>query len=613
MPASAKQRPITQEDIARAQLFLEYKYNPIKWMEECAYLPTPGGDQLVKLYEPQKRVIESFYRDHHLVLLKSRQTGFSTLSQLIVAHTTTFYDNAVCGIVSRDGSEASDFNRKVIDILDKQPKWLQKGFHFKNAQSFKMKNGSQLWASAISPANPGSVFRGKSISLLIIDEAAHIRYIDEAWTAMAPTLSKAQLAAEKNGMPFGTIILSTPNRTEGIGKWFFDMWKNSTMNPDGVWKPHKIYWREIPEFVNNPTWYQKQCEILGNNKNKIAQELELKFVPIEGLFPEDIYEKLQEIKSKPLQIIKVSESSFLNKYKEISPERYHLIGVDTASEFGEDYSAIQVVDYITMEQVMEFHGKLKVSEFVKTLKFVAQLFPKHLLIIENNSYGNQVCEELHNDENNSHLYNIYGTWKAQPVPNPNISRSYSKHRSSRPKRRIFQLGLTTTAKTRPLIFDALYTLICENPYIVKSEKLALELLSLVHKSNRIEADTGSNDDLAMAFAFCCYARLYLKESVQNRIQLDDMDNYNNSYGMTEGNINVPYQQQQQRRHWMFGFNSVNDAPLADDKYNKLKDIFGINIPTMTDGIGYVQKTNTLLDKYDDSLIDLFEKSKFMNG
>lgn len=497
-------RKISSIDLERASKFIAYKNDITLWASEQVRIPLAGDDRLVDLYDPQKRVLNSFLKDHYLVLLKSRQTGFSTLCQIIVAFMATFYQNIVMGILSRDGSEASDFNRKVCDILTKQDKWLQPSFNnaqggFINAQSFKTTKGNQLWSSAISPSNPGSVFRGKAITLLIVDEAAHAKYIDEAWTGIGPALSKAQRDAKIKKIPYGTIILSSPNRTQGIGKWYFERWSQATSNPDGLWKPHKIHWKEIPMFKDDPTWYPEQCEVLENNPRKIAQELNLQFVPASGMFSEKVYNELQHLKSEIIEKTRINSESWMWRFAPIDRRKYYIIGVDTASEFGTDWSTIQVLEYEEMDQIIEYRGKTSVKEFASILKRIVGLVPHNFIVIENNSYGMAVCEELYMD--NYQHYNVYGTWRNKP------------HMAGAPKtkEKIFQPGLNTNVKTRPLIMDALYKYVDENTSMIKSERLALELISLIDKGNKVEADLGANDDLALAYAFCCYARHYLKE------------------------------------------------------------------------------------------------------
>lgn len=486
---------LNKETLKYAEKFIAYKSNIVKFAEECIMVPTPGGDELIKLYEPQKKVLRSFLDDHHLILLKSRQTGFSTMSQIISVFISVFFENCVMGIISRDGAESSDFVRKTQNMIDKLPKWIRPEYKHKSVRSSIFSNGCELHASSVSPHNPGAVFRGKSIVLLIVDEAAHISHLSECWTSVAPALSKAQDAAKKKDIPFGTIILSTPNRTEGRGKFFYQAWCKSK-EEDSLFKGHKIYWKEIPEFVNDPDWYKKQCDILHNDGRKIAQELELKFVGSENtLFPEDVQEQLQSVSFSLAETIPLGKNLRIYKYKEIDKNIFYLIGVDTASEAGgTDFSTIEVFEYESMDQVLEFKGKLAVKKFAEYVKLVAKMCPHNVVIVENNSYGNQVVEELIYDE--EYDYNVFATPK-------------------KGKDHEFTYGLSTNSHTRPLITDALFHYVCDRPSMVKSERLALELLGLTDKVRRIEADTGGNDDLALALGFICYVRHYCTDLLGN--------------------------------------------------------------------------------------------------
>jgi len=493
---------INPETLEMAKKWVAYKNDIVLFTEECIMLPLPGGDTLCKLYEPQKKVLRSFLEDHFLCLLKSRQTGFSTLSQIIAVYISTFHENSIMGVLSRDSAESSDFCRKTEDLIDKLPVWLRPEYKSKSVQSYILSNGCALFSSAISPANPSAVFRGKSIVVLFCDESSHCLHLDKAWVAIAPALSKAQKVAKDRGIPFGTVVLSTPNRTQGVGKFFYQMWSQA-QNEDNIFKPWRIHWTEIPDFVEDPNWYKQQCDLLGNDERKIAQELELKFVGSENtLFPEKTQLKLSEANnSNILQHIPVGNRHQLRLYKMLNKETFYIIGVDTASEAGgHDYSAIEVFEYVTMEQVLEFKGKLAVKRFAEIVKLVAKLCTHNILVVENNSYGNQVIEELVYD--NEYKFNLFGEVRGKNNPT-------------------FIPGLATTMKTRPLIVDALYHYVTENPEMVKSERLALELLGLTDKVKRVEADIGSNDDLALALGFICYARHYATDLIGSTETADD--------------------------------------------------------------------------------------------
>ena len=70
-------------------------------------------------------------------------------------------------------------------------------------------------------------------------------------------------------------------------------------------------------------------------------------------------------------------------------------------------------------------------------------------------------------------------------------------------------GISTNAKTRPLMIDALYSYMTQFPESVKSQRLALELTGLVSKSSgKVEADSGCHDDIALSAAVCMYVRKY---------------------------------------------------------------------------------------------------------
>jgi hypothetical protein len=69
-------------------------------------------------------------------------------------------------------------------------------------------------------------------------------------------------------------------------------------------------------------------------------------------------------------------------------------------------------------------------------------------------------------------------------------------------------GLSNNSKTRPLMIDALYSYVVQYPNMIKSKRLAMELIGLIDKNGRIEADSGCHDDLALTLAFCMHVRKY---------------------------------------------------------------------------------------------------------
>jgi len=482
-------------------------------------IEVPGRDVNLVPYQKQVELVNLVEEKHYVLVLKSRQIGISTIIQAYSAWLTVFYDNAVIGIISKDGKEATDFARAIRGMVEKLPEWMKppkgplgRGFAKRTEQSFILTNGSKVFASPVNPNAPDKTLRGKAITFLVIDEAAFVHHIDTAWTSMVPALSTNQMQAKKAKVPYGTVVLSTPNKTNGIGEWYFKRYMKA-VSRDDIFEPFVIHWKMIPELADDPDWYKMQCELFDNDQRKIAQELELKFLPTEGSFfePETV-EAVQNACMEPIETVKLFNGE-LWRFANPVPNRYYIMGVDTAPEHGEDKSAVTVWDYETLEQVAEYQGKCKVLDYVKVIKVLAAQYPG-MIVVESNSYGNQVVEQLNNSEFSFMIY-----------------------KEKRGKQTVLP-GLSTNSKTRPLMIDALYSYITQYPECVKSERLALELTGLVTKTNgRVEADTGCHDDLALSTSVVFYVRKYDPPML---IDTQEFTTFSNEMAsVIAGNTNVP--------------------------------------------------------------------------
>lgn len=484
------------------------------------YLELTGGDELFCPYKKQNELIDLIEIEHNVIVLKSRQIGISTTIQAYSAYLLNFFPNTNIGIISKDGKESTDFARSIRGMIEKLPGWMRpkkgkmgEGFEKKAEQSFILSNGSKLHTATVNPQAPNKTLRGKAITFLIIDEAAFINKLDAAFESLVSAMATARKQAIKVGAKYGSVILSTPNKTTGPGAWFFSKYTRA-MAGEGSFKPFIIHWRDIPELANDSQWYKSQCEMFDGDQRKIEQELELKFLPGSGsFFDEQTCLKIQEGCIDPIEILKIFEGEIW-KFQNPIPGKHYIIGVDTAPEFGEDKSAITIWDYETLDQVWEYQTKTKVLDFVKVVKYCATQYPG-TIVIENNSYGNQVSEELSNSELVGMVY------KEKRGENKWVP------------------GLSNNSKTRPLMIDALYTYINQFPNMVKSKRLALELVGLIDKKGRVEADSGCHDDLALTLSFCMYCRKYdpplfldIDKNAQNAFM--DILNMNDNIGGTGG-------------------------------------------------------------------------------
>jgi len=490
--------------MTKQQQVLEYmrcKGDPIYFITHYVYIELPGGDLLFNLYGKQREYIKTILEFNHVICLKSRQTGVSTTTQAYCAWLLLFHDNVNIGVISKDGREASRFATIVKGMVDKVPDWMKPpkgaagpGFKVANVQQFVLTNGSSMRSAVVDPKAPNKSLRGSPIGLLILDECAHIGRLQAAWESLVPTLATAQKHARSQGIPYGTILISTPNKACGDGLFFYNRYMESTSYefckkedmPEGTFKNFTVYWRDIPELADDPHWFEQQKVLFSGDEKRIAQELELQFVPTEGTFFDTKTCSIIQKNTKdivPEHVYKLFNGECWEFAKPIL-NRHYIIGVDVASEYGNDKSTITIWDYVTLDQVWEYQGKLPVTDFCKVVEYACATYPG-TVVPEANSMGNQVAEYI---DRTPYSVMLYKYWRSEN----NVIR-----------------GISTDIKTRPLMMNALYSYVSQYPQMIKSKRLALELIGLTMKnSGKVEADEGGFDDLAMSLAFCCYVRMH---------------------------------------------------------------------------------------------------------
>ena len=101
-----------------------------------------------------------------------------------------------------------------------------------NRTAFELNNGSQIKAGTTS----GDAGRSEALSLLVIDEAAHVDGLEDLWTGLYPTLSTGGRC----------IALSTPN---GVGNWFHKTYVDAESEND--FHPINLPWDVHPDRTKN--------------------------------------------------------------------------------------------------------------------------------------------------------------------------------------------------------------------------------------------------------------------------------------------------------------------------------------------------------------------------
>lgn len=483
--------------------------SPEYYLLNYGYVKTPkSGYVKFRLFDFQNECLVIFRHNRFVIILKSRQTGLSTIAAGYAAWLISFFKAKEVAIVADKRKNAQGFMRKVKTILNKSPGWLIPEITLDNIGSVELANGSRIEAHSTTSDSA----RSESLSLLIIDEAAAIESgkVEDLWAASYPTLSLGGSA----------IVISTPR---GIGNWYHKQW-SSAVDGDSDFVPKTVHWTKHPIYSENTTWVCQNeecghiqdngdidgsipCEVCFtnylkptspwyetqkkqlNSDNKVAQEYDMDFLGSGDGFISDRY--LKELSKNCKQPISVSGiKDLIWTWKEPQPGRKYLISADVARGDGGDFSTFHVIDIDNKEQVEEFRGKIPSDKFAQMLIEEGYKYNEAMLAVEANSIGYHTCLKIEESEYPNIFYSSRGTEGNKKVDT-------TKHDGMVP-------GFQTTKNSRQLIFSQLEEDIRNGNFIVHSSRLISELRTVIWRNGRPEAMSGYNDDLTIAAAIALY-------------------------------------------------------------------------------------------------------------
>jgi len=458
----------------------EYKKcaaDPVHFMRKYCIIQHPTkGKMYFNLYPFQEDTLHDLRDNRYNIILKSRQLGISTLTAGYALWAMLFKNDYNVLVIATTQDVAKNLVTKVRVMHDNLPAWLKGKSIEDNKLSLRFKNGSQI--KAVSSA--GTSGRSEALSLLVIDEAAFIKGIDEIWTSAQQTLATGG----------GAIILSTPN---GTGNLFHKIWVDAEAG--GQFNPIKLHWTVHPD--RDETWREEQTRLLGDKE--AAQECDCDFISsghtvVDGpviQWYEQTYVK------DPIEKRGFDSNYWIWDYPDYT--KSYVVVADVARGDGADYSAFHVLEIETMTQVAEYRGKIGTTEYGNMLVSVATDYNNALLVIENANIGWAVIQ-IAIDRNYENLYYSYRQ-DAYVDEDVHLSKGYDlKSKSDKVP------GFSTTSKTRPLMISKLETYFREKGPIVKSRRLTDELYVFIWNGSRAEAQRGYNDDLVMSFAIALWVR-----------------------------------------------------------------------------------------------------------
>ena len=471
---------ITQKKSLKEIIAEEYKkcaVDPIHFMKKYCMIQHPVRGKIpFQLYPFQEKTLTQFNGNRFNVVLKSRQTGISTLCAGFSLWKMIFNTDFNVLVIATKQEVAKNLVTKVRVMHELLPSWLKGGSMEDNKLSLRLQNGSQIKAIASSP----DAGRSEALSLLIFDEAAFIDDIDEIWVSAQSTLSTGGAC----------IALSTPN---GVGNWFHQTWLGAeeSTNP---FNTIRLHWTVHPE--RDQKWRDEQEKLLGTKK--AAQECDCDFISSgETVIEPELLMFYKETYVIP-PIEKGGFDGNLWKWEHADYSKSYMVVADVARGDGADYSTCHVIDIVNSVQVAEYRGKVDTKDFGNFLVALSTEYNDALLVVENANIGWATIQQVI-DRGYKNLFYMSKDLKYIDVENQ-ITNKY------RAEERGLVAGFSTTSKTRPLIISKLTDYFREKSIIIRSSRLIDELFTFIYMNGRAEAMKGYNDDLVMAISIGLWVR-----------------------------------------------------------------------------------------------------------
>jgi len=351
-----------------------------------------------KVMHPTRGIIKLDMRDYQMNMLSvieenqksclniGRQVGKSTICGLYCLWYAMFCVEPVNIYIL--ANKAKNAQRLLDDIkitYEELPSYLKRGIVEYNKTAIEFDNRSTIYTG---PTTKDSI-RGESVSFLLLDEFGHVppHLADEFYQSNIHTISTGGKVC----------IISTPNGNSGK---FYEIYTEAQQGNNGF-KSFTIDWKCVPRFDDKgkeitsddfrdkmikstglQSWLQEhECNFLGSSKTLIS-----------GPYLEKI--------AKTVVDPNLQEGDWLI-WERPKNNRIYVLGVDTAKGIERDSSVIQIVDVTNPEllrQVAVFScNTIDPFDFSEVIYNAAKKFNDAYVVIENNTYGHEVCRRLFND------------------------------------------------------------------------------------------------------------------------------------------------------------------------------------------------------------------------
>ena len=477
------------------------------------------------LFPDQVSLIEDYDKYNENIALKYRQAGVSTVTAAWISKKLAFAQKnkpEKILIIANKLDTSMEMANKVRGFTEQWPPWVGISFSKeKNSQRhFKLNNNCEVKAVATSK----DALRGYTPTILVFDEAAFIEADSDFWSACMASLSTGGKV----------IVVSTPN---GYDQIYYEIYDQSLRNMNDF-KISEMFWYRDPRYtkdlymvktpdlvhfllnreeyndkdiislsMDNPyerdhsvvtdyieqgykpcsAWFEGMVKKLKFDRRKVAQELECDFLGSgDNVFESELMQEISKNTLREPQAKLMGGSLWI--FKEPVNGHKYVMGVDVSRGDSEDFSCIQIIDFETREQVLEYVAKVPPDVVAEIAYKWGTMYNAYCVIDITGGMGISTSRKLQELSYQAGLYvdNVDTTnkWKWDPKINDRIP------------------GINFNSK-RVQIISAFEENV-RHGFKVYSNRLYNEMNTFIYINGRPDHQKGHHDDCIMGVSMALY-------------------------------------------------------------------------------------------------------------
>jgi hypothetical protein len=416
------------------------------------------------LYDYQKKMVRKMHRWNRIIMRAARQSGKTQTCAAYILWFILFHSSKTVAILANKQDTATEILGRIQDMYMHVPLWMQQGIDIWNKTSFLLENGSRVLSSSTS----SNAIRGFTISLLYLDEYAHVpnNVASNFFTSVYPTISSGKTAK--------VIISSTPNGMNHFCRMFTD-----AVNKKNQFKAITVKWDQVPG--RNKLWKAEQLSVMS--EEKFLQEQEVEFMGSAGtLISSAALRNLAYV--NPMRTL--LDAKF-RMYEDVKPNHRYILTADVSHGKELDFSACSIIDVTEMpyRAVGVYHSNdIPAELYPNVISQLARYYNMAYCLVENNDIGSLVLKILIDDLEYENVFytDSHNTYKPAEITSKTLKTP----------------GLRTTSKSKRQGCNALKQLVENAQLLLLDFETISELTTFIVKPNKTYAAAEDcHDDLVM--------------------------------------------------------------------------------------------------------------------